>query len=103
MCVCVCTCARHSVYNLVSECLWLIVTLVDILWYVPIYSFDVCGLDECVVFGCRTKYNLNALSHDTAISLIEKVLADGVKLTEVNTHTHTPSHTHTLTPSHTHM
>ena len=49
------------------------------------------------VFGCRTKYNLNALSHDTAISLIEKVLADGVKLTEVNTHTLTPSHPHTHT------
>ena len=31
----------------------------------------------------RTKYNLNALSHDTAINLIRKVLADGVKLTEV--------------------
>lgn len=31
----------------------------------------------------RTKYSLNALSHDAAIELIRKVLADGVKLTEV--------------------
>ena len=35
----------------------------------------------------RTKYSLNALSHDSAISLIRKVLADGVKLSEV---THPP-------------
>lgn len=32
---------------------------------------------------CRTKYNLNALSHDTAIDLIRKVIMDGVKLSEV--------------------
>jgi ribonuclease H2 subunit A len=31
----------------------------------------------------RTKYNLNALSHDTAIGLIRKVLADRVNLTQV--------------------
>ena len=40
----------------------------------------------CVcVSVCRTKYNLNALSHDTAIGLIRKVLADGVNLTQVYT------------------
>ena len=33
---------------------------------------------------CRTKYNLNSLSHDTAITLIRKVLDDRVRLTEVN-------------------
>lgn len=33
---------------------------------------------------CRTKYNLNALSHDTAINLIRKVITDGVKLSEVD-------------------
>lgn len=37
------------------------------------------------VFLSRTKYSLNALSHDAAILLIRKVLADGVKLTEVST------------------
>ena len=31
----------------------------------------------------RTKYSLNALSHDAAIGLIRRTLADGVKLTEV--------------------
>jgi len=31
----------------------------------------------------RSKYNLNALSHDCAIGLIEKVLAQGVKVAEV--------------------
>ena len=32
----------------------------------------------------RTKYSLNALSHDTAIGLIRKVLEDGVNLKEVS-------------------
>ena len=31
----------------------------------------------------RSKYSLNALSHDAAIGLIRKTLADGVNLTEV--------------------
>ncbi|XP_052772416.1 ribonuclease H2 subunit A-like [Mya arenaria] len=31
----------------------------------------------------RTKYNLNALSHDCAIGLIEKVLAQGVQVAEI--------------------
>lgn len=32
----------------------------------------------------RSKYSLNAISHDTAIGLIRRALADGVNLTEVN-------------------
>ena len=32
----------------------------------------------------RTKYSLNALSHDTAIGLIRKVIEDGVNLKEVS-------------------
>ena len=31
----------------------------------------------------RTKYNINSLSHDTAIGLIERAMAMGVKLSEV--------------------
>ena len=31
----------------------------------------------------RSKYNLNAISHDTAISLIQGVLVKGVKVSEV--------------------
>jgi ribonuclease H2 subunit A len=31
----------------------------------------------------RSKYNLNALSHDTAMGLIARVLAHGVNLQEV--------------------
>eukprot|EP00123_Amoebidium_parasiticum_P012562 comp21444_c0_seq1/m.29611 comp21444_c0_seq1/g.29611 ORF comp21444_c0_seq1/g.29611 comp21444_c0_seq1/m.29611 type:complete len:347 (-) comp21444_c0_seq1:477-1517(-) len=31
----------------------------------------------------KKKYNLNALSHDTAIGLVRRVLAHGVKLTEI--------------------
>ena len=37
-----------------------------------------------ILFSSRTKYNLNDISHDTAIDLIKKVLSDGVKLYEVN-------------------
>lgn len=37
-------------------------------------------------FGLRTKYNLNALSHDTAICLIQYALDSGVQLKEVCKH-----------------
>lgn len=33
----------------------------------------------------RSNYNLNAMSHDTAISLIRKCIADGVNVAEVRT------------------
>ena len=63
-----------------------------LLWlynYVCAYCGVNCnGVFVCVcvcVSVCRTKYNLNALSHDTAIGLIRKVLADGVNLTQVYT------------------
>lgn len=35
-------------------------------------------------FNFRTKYNLNALSHDTAIGLIQYALDSGVQLKEVS-------------------
>lgn len=41
------------------------------------------GLKVILWCCCRTKYNLNALSHDTAAGLIRRVIADGVRLTEV--------------------
>ena len=31
----------------------------------------------------RTKYNLNSISHDSAIGLIEKLTASGVNIVEV--------------------
>jgi ribonuclease H2 subunit A len=48
-------------------------------WKVEILSPN--DISNCMLR--RTKYNLNALSHDTAINLIRKVMADGVKLSEV--------------------
>lgn len=39
----------------------------------------------------RTKYNLNALSHDTAIGLVQYALDSGVQLKEVRADTCTPS------------
>lgn len=35
------------------------------------------------IFPSRTKYNLNALSHDTAIDLVQYALDSGVQLKEV--------------------
>ena len=32
---------------------------------------------------CRIPYNLNAISHDTAIALVEKALEDNVKVEKV--------------------
>ncbi len=37
----------------------------------------------CIIY-CSSKYNLNALSHDSAIGLIRKLLEDGVKVKEVS-------------------
>ena len=34
-------------------------------------------------FASRTKYNLNALSHDSAIGLVQYALDSGVQLKEV--------------------
>lgn len=36
------------------------------------------------LFPHRNKYNLNAISHDTAMALIRQVLSDGVNLREVS-------------------
>ena len=55
--------------------------------YVHVWEF--CGLMSCLPLLCacgisiRVKYSLNEVSHDAAIDLIEKVLSDGVKLSEV--------------------
>lgn len=43
----------------------------------------VCYYFVPVAFLFRVKYSLNEVSHDAAIDLIEKVLSDGVKLSEV--------------------
>ena len=48
--------------------------------------FNICipiKFVTCLIFLCRSKYNLNAMSHDTAIGLIQKVLDHGVNLKEV--------------------
>ena len=37
----------------------------------------------CLPFFIRTKYNLNSISHDSAIGLIEKLTANGVNIVEV--------------------
>lgn len=50
-----------------------------------------CG-HRCLLFcDTRCKYNLNELSHDTAIGLIEKVLAKEVNLKEVRVQIHNSS------------
>ena len=54
-----------------------------LLWLMCVHT--VVSIVMVCVCVCRTKYNLNALSHDTAIGLIRKVLADGVNLTQVYT------------------
>lgn len=41
----------------------------------------------CCAFIFRTKYNLNALSHDAAIGLVQYALDCGVQLKEVQTNT----------------
>ena len=41
---------------------------------------------RCILYVhalCSSKYNLNAMSHDSAIGLIHKVLKDGAKIKEV--------------------
>ena len=38
------------------------------------------------LYATRSKYNLNAMSHDTAIALIRGLLAQGVNVTEVRPH-----------------
>ena len=51
------------------------------------YQCFICVLTVCficVLTVHRTKYSLNALSHDTAKKLIRKVLDDGVLLSEVH-------------------
>ena len=47
-------------------------------WYLAYHDSNF----NCASF-IRCKYNLNELSHDTAIGLIEKVLAKEVNLKEV--------------------
>ena len=51
-------------------------------WYLPSHGFNCASFIRC-------KYNLNELSHDTAIGLIEKVLAKEVNLKEVRVQTFT--------------
>lgn len=46
-------------------------------------KFKVCNL-SLIFLSFRTKYNLNALSHDTAIGLVQFALDSGVQLTEVS-------------------
>lgn len=45
-----------------------------------VYNFQ---FNANVLFSFRTKYNLNALSHDTAIGLVQFALDSGVQLKEV--------------------
>lgn len=55
--------------------------------YILLVSFFI----KCVLYShpnnmsafVRTKYNLNALSHDTAIGLVQYALESGVQLKEV--------------------
>lgn len=45
--------------------------------------FLFCSHPNKIIAFLRTKYNLNSLSHDTAISLVQYALDSGVQLKEV--------------------
>ncbi len=56
----------------------------------PLYTTKVHSTIAFNTLHCRSKYNLNALSHDTAIGMIQRALDQGVNVTEVSMYCHVP-------------